>query len=39
MAAVSVLAEPPEDILDVDNGVIDELANRDGETSQCHRID
>jgi hypothetical protein len=31
--------EPPEDVLHVDDGVIDELADRHGEAPERHRVD
>ena len=34
-----VLPQPPEDVLDVDDGVIDQLTNRDGESAERHRVD
>ena len=34
-----VLAEPPEDVLDVDDRVVDELPDRDGEAAEGHHVD
>ena len=34
-----VLLQAPEDVLDVDDGVVDELADGDGEAAERHRVD
>ena len=34
-----VLAQAPEDVLDVDDRVVDQFADRDGEPAQRHRVD
>ena len=36
---MGVLAKPPEDVLHVDDGVIDESADRHGEAAQGHGVD
>ena len=35
----AILAQAPQDVLDADDGVVDQLADRDREASQRHRID
>ena len=35
----AVFAQMPEDVLDIDNGVIDQFADGDGETAQRHGVD
>ena len=39
LGQVVVLPEPPEDVLDVDDGVVDQLADRDRHAAQRHRVD
>ena len=35
----AIFAQPPEDVLDIDDGVVDQFAERDGETAQRHGVD
>ena len=39
IAPDAVFAEPAQDVLDIDNGIVDEFADRDGEAAQRHRVD
>ena len=39
LALRPVLAQAPEDVLDVDDGVVDQLADGDRKSAQRHRID
>ena len=36
---LGVLAQTPENIFDVDDGVVDQRADRDGHAAQSHRVD
>ena len=37
--AFAALAQPPNDVLDVDDGVVDDVAEGDHEPGQDHRVD
>ena len=39
VALLAVLAQPAEDVLDVDHGVVDQFADGDGEAAQRHGVD
>ena len=39
LRSVPVFPEPPEDIFDIDHGVVDEFANGYGEAPERHRVD
>ena len=39
IALLPVLAQPAEDVLDIDDGVIDQLADGDRKAAQRHRVD
>ena len=35
---MAILAQPPHDVFDVDDGVVDDLADRDGEAAEGHCV-
>ena len=39
IAERAVFAQAAEDVLDIDDGIIDEFADGDGEAAERHRVD
>ena len=39
LPVLPVLAQPAEDVLDVDDRVVDQLADGDGQAAERHRVD